>query len=1127
MDHSNRQACRNSLWALAGALWVSSTWASTLNVVDNFTGATNTVNWYAYGALSAANSTLGIASAGACLTAGTTSSSSSGAASPSNAGQIPMCGSGSGGATGTIPDATGSGALRLTNNSAHQTGGIIYAGDSSGNAFPANTGINVTWTSYSYGGSGADGMTFFLLSSPQQLFTGNQPSRLGANGGSLGYSCSQNGSNPTDKTVTGRGMTGIHNGFLAIGMDEYGNFSNKNDATPTGNNGGTPNAIVIRGKGDLSNDTYPTMLSTVVSTACSTGLVLGTAQTLYPFYRLNGTSNGTYVLPSSAPLYTSATTRATAKPISYQLQITTNNLLTLKYSYNGGAWTTVTNPAVNITSISGALPSYLSFGFAASTGGSTNYHEITCFQAAPLTTSASSAGSNNQQTAQVQTGTQAYFAYYNANNWFGGVTSNSIVANSTTGVVSVSSTASWDSSCNLTGGACTTTGTTPVASPIPSTDLNSPANRTLVTWNGSAGAPFEWANLTSAQQTSLGSSNVLQFLRGDRSNEVGGSGTQAYRSRTSVMGDVINASPVWIGPPAQGYAATWSDYLNTSATQPENGSSATSYPSFTSTYATRPNVVYSGSNDGIMHGFRTGSYTSAGAYSTSTVANDGYEVMGYVPAAAISNLASYSNIIYSHQYFVDATPGTGDLFYSNNWHTWLVGGLGAGGQAIYALDVTNPATTTSTSSGNASETTAASQVVGEWNASNISCTYTNGSCGSDLGYTYGTPVVARFHNGKWGVIFGNGYNSSTGVAAIFVMMVDPSTGAKTFYEYSTGYGPSKDPTSNSSNNGIYYTTATDLDGDNITDYIYAGDLFGNVWRFDVTNTDPTKWAVSSYAGTKQPLFSTPTNGSGTSKSLQPITTKLIVGSISASATQPRLMVYFGTGQKIPMTTTSGNTYATGNQGFYGVWDWNMAGWNGVSSAQYASSTTPSGTLTTSSLVAQTIAGTSTSSSTTATNYAGTSNNAVCWAGTSACSSGNTQYGWKLVFPNSSSNEQLIYNPQSQLGAIVFNTTIPAANNVTSCTSSVDTGWSYALNPVNGGNFPKSFFANSSGNFSGVSNFMINAIQASAVGSFQSVGYNGSRYLVYQTSSGYVTGNIIGVNPGAAGQGNRLTWIELR
>ena len=173
------------------------------------------------------------------------------------------------------------------------------------------------------------------------------------------------------------------------------------------------------------------------------------------------------------------------------------------------------------------------------------------------------------------------------------------------------------------------------------------------------------------------------------------------------------------------------------------------------------------------------------------------------------------------------------------------------------------------------------------------------------------------------MIFGNGYNSSTGVAAIFVMMVDPSTGAKTFYEYSTGYGPSKDPTSNSSNNGIYYTTATDLDGDNITDYIYAGDLFGNVWRFDVTNTDPTKWAVSSYAGTKQPLFSTPTNGSGTSKSLQPITTKLIVGSISASATQPRLMVYFGTGQKIPMTTTSGNTYATGNQGFMvsgtGIW----------------------------------------------------------------------------------------------------------------------------------------------------------------------------------------------------------------
>jgi type IV pilus assembly protein PilY1 len=1111
------------LLGLGGLLCGSVVSASTLTVVDNFTGTANAVNWYAYGLISSSNSTKGVSSPGACLTAGSTSASSSSAATSSNAGIIPACGSGSGGTTGTIPDTSGKGALRLTNSNTYQAGGIIYAGDSSGYAFPANTGINATWTSYSYGGSGADGLSFFLLSSDQKV---TAPSSLGANGGSLGYSCSNESGNTSTKLLTAQGLTGIHNGYLAIGMDEYGNFSNKSDNTATGNSSRTAGSIAIRGKGDISNDTYGSYSNSSIISMCNSGSKSTTTTTTttgkngktttttttsstaiddYPFYSLSGTTSGVYNVSSSTPLYNSASTRASAMAHSYQLQITTGNLLTLRYSYNGGTWTTIAN-GIDITSIGGTLPSYLTFGFAASTGGSTNYHEITCFQAAPLTTSNSGAGLN-QQSSEVQTGSQAYLAYYNSSNWYGGVTSNAITADSS-GTVSVASTATWDGGCGLTGGSCSTTGTT-IAS------AQGSSSRSILSWNDSslAGVAFQLGNLSSTQQTALGSSStLLAYLRGDRSNE-----TSTYRARTSVMGDVINSSPTWVGPPLKSYTATWSDKIISSASLPENGSSAVTYPTFAANNLTRTNLVFVGANDGMLHGYRSGAYNSSGVYDSSST-NDGKELLAYVPGTAVTSyLSSYSNIIYSHAYFVDATPTSGDVFYNNSWHTWLVGGMGTGGKGIYALDVTTPA--------NFSESNAASLVKGEWNSATLSCTYSSGSCASDLGYTVGTPVITRFHNGKWGAVFGNGYNSSTGVASIFVMMIDPSTGAETFYEYSTGYGPSKDPTGNKSNNGIYYVTPVDLDSDNIADYVYAGDLFGNMWRFDLTSSDPSKWVVSSYSGSKQPLFSTGLNSSGT---LQPITTKPVVATLKASSTLARVMVYFGTGSKVSATVSSSSTYASGDQYFYGVWDWNVSAWNALSSTQFATTSNSPGTLSASQLVTQTLSSTTTSSSTTVATYGSTSSNTVCWVDSSSCSS-NTQYGWKFYFPYSSSqNEQLIYNPQYLNGAITFSSTIPATNNITSCTNSVDTGWSYALSPASGGNFTTSYFANSSGSFSGVNGLVVNAVQLSATGSFQVVTYSGATYLVYQTSSGYATGNVIAVNTqGVSTSGSRLTWIELR
>src|SRR5207237_571417 len=274
------------------------------------------------------------------------------------------------------------------------------------------------------------------------------------------------------------------------------------------------------------------------------------------------------------------------------------------------------------------------------------------------------------------------------------------------------------------------------------------------------GIPYEWGNLTSAQQTALNAGDTsgspslsslscptspsptpyaandrLAFLRGDRSCEVSTAGVGLFRRRSDVLGDIVDSSPAWVGPPIAPYTAVWSDRLYPSATNPETASGSQTYTQFVTAAQTRTNVVYAGSNDGLLHGFRSGSY-----------------------------------------------------------------------DANVALDVTDP------TPANFAESKAASLVVGEWNSSTISCASAAGgsSCGSNLGNTYGTPQLRRLHDGKWAIIFGNGYGSATGDAGIFIMTIDPNTAATTFYYLSTQTGSAASP------NGIAFPSAADLDADHTT-----------------------------------------------------------------------------------------------------------------------------------------------------------------------------------------------------------------------------------------------------------------------------------------------------------------------
>ncbi len=963
-----------------------------------------------------------------------------------------------------------------------------------------------------------------------------------------------------------------------------------------------------------------------------------------------------------------AATRAAGTPLYFNLQVTPTGLLSLSYSQSGGAYSYLVK-GLSITATNGPLPPTFRFGFAASTGAHNNIHEIMCFKAAAANTSGSSATVNEKQAAKVEAGTQAYFAFYNPNNWTGSLTANNLI--DTGGTVSVSTTANWDAGCLLTGTAAGTPATgggcisTNASGPTSATPT--PTSRVMLTWDttNKVGIPFEWASVNSNQQAVLDDENGtpdspanpyrLNYLRGDRSNEITSAGTSLYsppyRARDNVLADIVDSSPTWVGPPSLPYTATWIDHLQSSATMPEN-TGTQSYVQFVTAEQSRLNVVYVGANDGFLHGFRAGAFDANGIYcgtagsaftTCASTPNDGQEVLAYMPgstlySAALSSTTAgctgivssgtqvqnihgwtpvispstkpcespeidYSSTLYGHNFFVDATPGMGDLFYNNTWHTWLVGGLGAGGTAIYALDITNPAAT------NFTETNASHLVMGEWNAGTITCSGVTTNCGPDLGNTFGTPQIRRLHNGTWGAIFGNGYNSVTGDAGIFVMSIS-STGTATFYYLSTtsgsgssifsgtasqalsvvtvsavaagsapiavgdvfmgagvvgnarvisfgtgtgGTGTYNVSTSGTASsgaatigNGIAFATPADLDGDHITDYVYAGDLKGKLWRFDLTAANPALWGVTNSSGVSVngPASSTTLTGYGadangngggspapvfTTPTGQPISTAALVVSNIVTGQAARLLIEFGTGQRMQITNAYAASYMSGTQALYGVWDWNLSAWNAVSGIQYASLTTAASTLPSpytlsySNLQSQTLTITAATAGTSNQVVDETTSATVCWEGSTTCGTGNNAFGWYANLPGA--GEQVIYEPVFAQGAFIVNTVVPANNLATSCSALPDTGFSYALNIVNGGAFTGAFPTYTK-NGTLLSDATTAGVETNATGSVYVVQtVEGKLNIVYQTVSG--TPGAQQLNLPTNTKAKRLTWIERR
>ncbi|RUR11801.1 fimbrial assembly protein [Legionella septentrionalis] len=398
--------------------------------------------------------------------------------------------------------------------------------------------------------------------------------------------------------------------------------------------------------------------------------------------------------------------------------------------------------------------------------------------------------------------------------------------------------------------------------------------RRIITYKPSAnrGIPFRWPNnpasptsneLDTSQTTALNAnpstglndsqgSNRLNYIRGNRAQETQRGGI--FRERTSLLGDIINSNPIAVGIPEQQYPVVWS------GNAAENNSS---YNTFRQNNLNRQAILYVGANDGTLHAFD---------------ATTGSEVFAYVPSKVFSKLSSLTSPDYTHQYFVDGSPTVIDVFINNQWRTILAAGLNGGGQGVYALDITNPA--------QFNEGNAANMV--KWEFTDLN--------DADLGFSYSQPSIVRLANGQWAAIFGNGYNntaadgraSTTGNAVLYI--VDINTGAL-IKKLDTRVGMSADPLGLARPNGLSTPTVVDADGNSIADLIYVGDLFGNVWKIDISSSNVSQWDFSFKSGaTPLPFFvAQDSNGNR-----QPITNRPTISRLDANASG--FQIYIGTGK---------------------------------------------------------------------------------------------------------------------------------------------------------------------------------------------------------------------------------------
>ena len=480
----------------------------------------------------------------------------------------------------------------------------------------------------------------------------------------------------------------------------------------------------------------------------------------------------------------------------------------------------------------------------------------------------------------------AYTATFDPAKWSGSVLSNSLSVDPVTKLLVVSPAPTWDSGA-LLNARCGSI----VSGSTVCTDTDTSVNKrnivTVASVSGTRTAVNFSLAAVSVDPTYLTTLNTdpasgsvdglaqkrINFIRGFRGDEAAPTG---FRVRGSPMGDIINSSPIYVGPPSA--AIPDADYQ----------------PFYASNNARTP-AVYAGANDGMLHAINAAS---------------GVELFSYIPGFSAPHLNDLTNPGYSHETFVDTVPKIQEAKVGGTWKTVLIGANGNGAQGVFALDVTDP-----TAFG-------PSKVLFEFSDADD----------ADFGSVLAAPEIAKLRVGpstgggppvyKYFAVV-TGYNNkrtavnghATGPASdanvssdtlnrgvLFLLSLDHVL--NTPWVVGTDYYKFKFPASTvASPNGLGpVTLLPSRSGDRSTAAMYFGDLQGNLWRFNTAGSDPSTWtpALGSVAA-PAPIFVATDSASNR----QPITARpeLAAGPFGST------LVFFGTGKYLGQSDVVPPPYA--------------------------------------------------------------------------------------------------------------------------------------------------------------------------------------------------------------------------
>lgn len=621
-----------------------------------------------------------------------------------------------------------------------------------------------------------------------------------------------------------------------------------------------------------------------------------------------------------------------------------------------------------------------------------------------------SQSSTSSSTVKASSDNYVYTGIYDTGSWEGNVEAHQIVVDSNSKNISLKHDTTWNPSARLLA--------------------KNPNQRNILIGSSTrkSAMNFTWAALDTTTKSHLNKPSIsssadtlgekrLNYLRGSRSE------SDEFRVRTSLLGDIINSGVTYSGPPSNKFTDK-------------------SYRLFYEQNKNRLPIVIAGANDGMLHAF-------AAKATTGIAAAD--EVFAYIPSWLAPKLSSLVNRDYvdegNHQSFVDAPSVVGEAQVTftagdgsaSDWKTVLVSGTGAGGRGVFALDITNPTS---------------------FSTSNFIWEFTQAD-DLDMGYVVSAPKILKFKTGvdargketyRWFAAVASGVNNyqstyesggGSGSPSIFLLALDkpPSSSwtlnnnyYKISFPFSTTLAATMAP-------GIIDFSMLYGKNNEVT-HIYAGDLQGNLWKLDFTDDNttskfkpPSSWNANqlSYfkngSGEALPLYIAQTGGNSPVR--QPISAAplLVTGPVVKGIES--FYVVLGTGKYLELTDTSSANTRT--ESVYVLYDDNDSS---LDSSGAASAISGRGRLRAATLNTQ-------AKTISVSNFV--------WGRASSDSDSTKRSGWYFDFPE---NAERMINKAENLGQfnISLNSIIPAQPQTTPSICTIDTASSnvYDINIKSGG-----------------------------------------------------------------------------